>query len=155
MRGRSTRVTPEEDPEMNALVLVMGTLLCVLIGAWFLFSLVVVSQAIYYHGVVRRSLEEELGFCHGSVSFPSSGLLGYTKAVAVVSVVTGGTFEKAGFRSGDILPEVSFVGLFKLLHRRRGKLAKLTVVDCGTDLPLELRPRREICFVVPQRNKRE
>jgi hypothetical protein len=105
---------------------------------------------LYSVTLLGPSLERDLGFRQGSAWLQSPGWRGYEEAVAIVSVTDGGVFQKAGFRAGDILPEESFIGLFRLLHRHRGRTAELVVVNGGDGEPFKARPRRTIRFFVPR-----
>jgi hypothetical protein len=134
---------------MSVLVSAVIILLALLIVAWFTFSLCVVAASIYYVSLRGRALEKELGFRYGSACLPSSGLAGYTSSLALVSVVDGGIFDRAGFRQGDVLPDESVIGLFRTLHHRRNQVAELAVVDGGPGPPFHERPRRMIRFVLP------
>jgi hypothetical protein len=82
-------------------------------------------QASYYQEFLGRELEKDMGFRHGADCLPSGNPFGYTKAVSLISVAKGGVFAKAGFRAGDVLPEESLSGLFKRLHRCRGRITEL------------------------------
>jgi hypothetical protein len=136
---------------MQSLVFLFLALLAVLLAVVGFFAIFVVASAIYYHTLLRRSLERDLGFRHGSASIQSPGFQGYENSVAIISVTDGGVFQKAGFRAGDVLPEESFIGLFRLLHRHRGRIVELVVADGGDGEPFKARPRRTIRFFVPAR----
>jgi hypothetical protein len=111
----------------------------------------IVFESFYYEVLLGPGLERDLGFRHGKAILPGGSIYGYTASVAIESVAPGGVFHRAGFRAGDALPDVSHGGLFKLLHRHRGRVAELSVVDGGPGPPFHERTRRVIRFDVPPR----
>jgi hypothetical protein len=126
-------------------------------GWLFLLLVIVVSayvvvEACSYQGYLGPALERDLGFRRGSAYLRVGR--GLHDAVAITSVSDGGVFATAGFRSGDVLPNVSATGLYKLLHRHRGRMAVLSVVDGGEGPPFDERPRRVFRFNVPQGGQR-
>lgn len=136
----------EEDVvDMEALLLIAGCLFLMLVVA----SVYITAAAYYYQVYLGPALERDLGFRHGSTYLRVGRRL--HSAVAVEAVSDGGVFARAGFRAGEVLPGVSHTDLFKLLHRHRGRVAELTVVDGGEGLPFYERPRRVLRFSVPPR----
>jgi hypothetical protein len=113
------------------------------------FSLVTVTLAYYCEWVIRPRMERGLGFRRGSACRSAPNFAGYSKAMAVVSIVDGGEFQRAGFRAGDVLPDVSYIGFFMRLWRRRGHAVEFAVVDGGEGPPFEARSRRTIRLVIP------
>jgi hypothetical protein len=117
-----------------------------------LLSLYIVVEALYYQVLLGRDLERDLGFHDGAdYIFPNGHM---HSAVKVAALVPGGVFEHAGFRVGNVFPGLSHTGLFRLLHRHRGREAELTIVDGGPGPPFYERPTRVIRFAVPPREKR-
>lgn len=115
----------------------------------------VVGASWYYQVYLRRGLERDLGFETGSACMPHEDAPnGYVSAVAVESVAEGGVFQQAGAREGDILPDESETSLFRTLHRHRGRMAELAVVDGGPGPIFHHRNRRVIRFAVPPRRRR-
>lgn len=112
-------------------------------------SAYIVWTGVYYQGVLGPALERDLGFTEGA-AYLSLGRRLYS-AVAIVAVAPGGVFDRAGFRAGDVLPGLSHTGLFRLLHRSRGRVAELAAVDGGEGPPFGERPARAIRFEVPRR----
>ena len=120
------------------------------------FALVtyIAGVVLYYQGLLAPALERDLGFKTGSASMPDDqSAHGYISAVAINSVVGGGVFQRAGFRGGDVLPDVSYTWLFKSLHRHRGRVAELAVVDGGPGPRFHYRSRKVIRFAVPTRGR--
>jgi hypothetical protein len=117
------------------------------------FGAYIVAEALYYQIILGPGLERDLGFRHGVACLPNHGARGYVSAVAIDSVNEGGVFQQVGFRDGDVLPDVSHSTLFKLLHRRRGRMAELAVVDGGPGPDFYGRPRKVLRFAVPSRNR--
>ena len=117
------------------------------------FALVtyILGEALYYQVLLAPTLERDLGFRHGTAYLPDDGVLGYVSAVAIESVTDGSVFQRAGFRSGDVLPDFSHSSLFKSLHRHRGRTSELAVVDGGPGPVFHYRTRRVIRFAVPPR----
>ena len=125
-----------------------------------------IGEAVYYEGLLARALQRDLKFRVGSACLPVERpdgkpvhlwqfLLGdpaYIKSVAIESVAAGGLLEQAGFSKGDVLPDVTATDLFKLLHRHRGRVAELAVVDGGPGRPFCQRPRRFLRVAVPSRS---
>ncbi len=112
-------------------------------------TLYIIVTAYYYQVLRGPVLERELGFRHGSAYLPDHNVQGYISAVCVDHVVDDGVFAQAGFRSGDVLPDVSLTGFFKRLHHHRGSHVEFAVVDGGDGPPFRLRPRRVMGFAVP------
>ncbi len=105
----------------------METLLDIVIGVFafvgavaFALASYAFGEVLYYQLLHGPGLERDLGFREGSDSMPDDNFNGYISAVAIVSVVEGGVFDRAGVRKGDLLPDFSHASLFKLLHRHRG-----------------------------------
>jgi hypothetical protein len=121
----------------------------------FAFAAYIVGQGFYYQGVLGPGLERELGFTHGIARLPSDGIRGYISAVAIESVADGGVFQQAGFRGGDVFPDISNTDLFKSLHRHRGRMTELAVVDGGPGPIFHDRERRVIRLAVPPRSARD
>jgi hypothetical protein len=122
----------------------------------FLVAVVVheIVAAFYYQGWLGAALQRDLGFreCRAYLFF---GRWRHHSAVAIEAVDGGGVFALAGFRKGDVFPELSHTDLFKMLHRHRGRVAELTVVDGGKGPPFCERPRRVIRFTVPPKRSRK
>jgi hypothetical protein len=139
----------------------METVLMVVLGIFaafgaLAFALVayIVWEALYYQVLLAPALERDLGFRRGTACLPDDNMRGYVSAVAIDSVAEGGVFQRAGFRGGDVLPDVSYSSLFKSLHRHRGRTAELAAVDGGPGPVSHHRTRRVIRFVVPPRGQR-
>lgn len=130
---------------MEALLQGAGCLFLLLVAA----SAYIAAEAYYYQGRLGPALERDLGFREGA-AYLRIGRRLYS-AVAIKEVTAGGVFARAGFRAGDVLPDVSHTDLFKLLHRHRGRAAELAVVGSGAGPPFYERPRRVIRFAVPPR----
>jgi hypothetical protein len=120
--------------------------LAVLIPAWIVY---VASAAWYWQVTVGKPLERELGFQHGTPYVQEAGSSWPREVLTVESIENGGVFDRAGFRVGDVVRELSSTDLFRLLHRSRGQQVTIRVVDGGDGPPLEQRPERVITFVVP------
>jgi hypothetical protein len=133
---------------MEIMLQVGGWLFC-LLGA---VAIYIIAQAYYYQGRVGPTLERELGFQHGAAYLRNGGQT--QSAVAIVAVADNGVFAQAGFRAGDVLPGISFTELFKLLHRHRGRVTELAVVDGGEGPDFHERPRRVLRFVVPENRQK-
>lgn len=132
-----------------------GPLLFVYAAAAFgIWCAWIVAESLYYQGLLGPALQRALGFREGKVIRPNGGLTGYESAVAILGVDEGGTFARAGFRAGDVLPEESHTSLFRALHRHRGGVARFRVVDGGEGLPFRQRARREIEVAIPTRGHR-
>ena len=125
------------------LILVIG-LLALVIFALAVFTMV---QAWYYLGHRKTELERDLGFRDGSACHVVDGK--YESTVAIDAVEEGRPFALAGVCSGDVVPDLSHIGLFRLLHRRRGSIAELAVADGGEGPPFHQRPSRVIKINVP------
>lgn len=116
------------------------------LGILFAFVVYIVAAATWYQGYLRPSLERGLGFTEGSVCRGPPR----EKAVAIQSVVEGGPFALAGFRSNHALPDWSHTGLFRYLHRNRGRVIELEVVDGDFEgPPFHARPRTKLSVAVP------
>lgn len=113
----------------------------------------VAGEAFYYQIILGLELMRDLGFREGAQYLPAGGILGHESAVAIVEVVDGGVFDRAGIRAGDVLPDDSHSSLFRTLHRARGRTAELTVVDGGPGPSFHLRQRRLIRVDVPPRRR--
>jgi hypothetical protein len=137
--------------DVETVLKVVASLLALPVVALVALWVYVIAEALFYQGILGRVLERDLGFREGSASLPVAGPQGYISAVAIISVADGGVFAQAGFRAGDVLPEKSHTDLFKLLHRHRGRVAELAVVDGGPGPPFRERQRRVIRFAVPLR----
>lgn len=109
----------------------------------------VIVDALIYQGLLRPGLERDLGFQEGTALLPDRGLRSYISAVAVDSVSEDGRFARAGVRAGDVLPDESHTSLFKKLHRHRGRMVELAVVDGGAGPAFRARPRRVVHLLVP------
>ena len=102
----------------------------------------------WYQGCQAPSLERALGFAHGK-QYQRVGRRLHS-ALAVRSVVEGGILANAGFQSDDVLPEWSATEFFRHLHRNRGAVVELEVVDGDPEGPaFQTRPRRTLRFAVP------
>jgi len=113
-------------------------------GVWCVY---IVLAACYYQAYLARSLERGLGFRHGKQYLPSGRL--HECAVALKWVAKDGVFAQAGFREGDVLPDVGSNELFRKLHRHRGQMAELEVADGGAGPSFRERARRPLRFAVP------
>jgi hypothetical protein len=140
---------------METVLQIVETLVQI-VGALFLLLVLLVAyvavEAFYYQVCLGPALERDLGFHEGSAYLFFVGRLPHS-AVAIQKVVEGGVFARAGFRVGDVLPAMSHTALFKRLHRHRGRVAELTVVDGGEGPPFCERPKRLLKFVVPSRRE--
>ena len=130
---------------VNLIVVFVG----LLFTAGFAFAVVLLAASYYYCFLKGEPLNTDLGFRHGTAWLNYPSLRGYVDAVCIMSIDEGGVFERAGFRVGDVLPDVSVIGLYRLLHSRRGQVAELSVVDGGPGPPFLQRPRRVIRVLVP------
>jgi hypothetical protein len=102
----------------------------------------------YYQGYQGPSLERSLGFEHGKLYRRGGRVL--ESALAIQSVVEGGVLARAGFQANDVLPQWSCTDFFRYLHRNRGHVVELEVVDGGSEgPPFRDRPRRTLRFAVP------
>ncbi len=119
------------------------------VAAVALLAACIVAAGMYYQGVLGPALERDLGFTDGAAYLAVGRRL--HSALALAAVAPGGVFDRAGFRAGDVLPGVSHTDLFRLLHRSRGRVAELAVVDGGAGPPFGERPPRVIRFEVPRR----
>jgi hypothetical protein len=128
-------------------------ILVVFVGLLFALAMYAIAWETYYQLVVGPVLERKLGFREGKAILPGGTIFGYTASVAIVSVVPGGVFERAGFRGGEALPDLSHGGLFWRLQRHRGRVVELSVVDGGHGPPFHERPRRVVRFEVPPRSR--
>ena len=93
----------------------------------------IMVEAYYYQMRLGPGLERDHGFKEGAAYLFFQGRFGegHHSAVAIQEVTDGGVFAQAGFRAGDVLPDVTHTGLFKHLHRHRGQQAELAVVEGG------------------------
>jgi len=102
---------------------------------------------------VGHALESALGFRHSHFHVPGDKTSPYSK-VLIKSVELGGEFEKAGFRSGDILPEMAGVNLSRFLAAHRGESVEFAAINitevADGDRPFEELPRRVLTIAVPQ-----
>src|SRR5688572_2632459 len=124
----------------------IGAVAFVLFGMGVVY---VVGAAFYWQMLIGTPLERELGFQHGSPYVQEDGSSWDTEVLTIGSVVPGGVFDRAGFRSGDVVRELSINELFQVLHRGRGQQVTIRVVDGGDGPPLDQRPERVITFEVP------
>jgi hypothetical protein len=137
----------------------MGTALEIVVGTLAGFGAIslalvayIVAEALYYQVFLAPTLERDLGFRHGTACVPDPlGTRVYISAPAIRSVVYGGVFDRAGIRAGDVLPDLSNTGLFKRLHRHRGRTTELAVVDGGPGPAFSWRPRRLVQVTIPPR----
>ena len=107
-----------------------------------------VASAYWYQCLQGRRLERELGFTHGKLYRRGTT----QSALAVRSVVQEGIFAKAGFQRDDVLPDWSITGFFRYLHRNRGQVVTLEVVDGDVDgPPFRSRPRKTRQVAIPER----
>jgi hypothetical protein len=136
---------------MEAVWEVLSIGLVTVAAAVAILSAYIVAVGTYYQVFLGPTLERQLGFTDGS-AYLSVGRR--HSAVALAAVAPGGVFDQAGFRSGDVLPGSSHTDLFRLLHRSRGRVAALAVVDGGQGPPFGERPVRVIRFQVPARGWR-
>jgi S1-C subfamily serine protease len=103
----------------------------------------------YWQMTVGEPLKRELGFRYGTPYIQEAGSSWPREVLTVESVAPGGAFERAGFKSGDIISELSINELFQTLHRSRGQPVTIRVVDGGDGPPLDQRLGRSITLVVP------
>jgi hypothetical protein len=118
----------------------------VLFVAWVVY---IAFNAWYWQGTIGASLEQELGFQHGSPYIWEDGSSQPREVLTVESVVPNGIFDQAGFQRGNVIQGVSTNELFRLLHRGRGQQVTFRVVDGGNGPPLSKRPERLITVSVP------
>ena len=118
---------------------------------FFALSAFIVAEAYYYQAFLGPGLERDLGFRDGAAYLRVGRRL--HSAVALGSVTEGGVLARAGFRTGDVLPDLSLNDLFKLLHRHRGREVELAVVDGGEGPAFSQRPKRVLRFAVPLRGE--
>jgi hypothetical protein len=114
------------------------------------FAVYVVAEAHYYQGRLAQELRRDLGFEHGT-AYRRDGRR-TADVLIIASLVPGGIFDRAGFRVGDIIRGPSIGGLYKMLHRGRGRRVQITVIDGGEGPRLEQRPKRVITVQVPIRS---
>ncbi len=107
----------------------------------------VFATGTYYQSYQGRSLERGLGFKHGKL-YERVGWLWHS-ALAIRSVTDGGILSQAGFQTDDVVSGWSFTGFFRHLHRNRGRIVELEVIDGGEGPPFQTRPRRTLRFAVP------
>ena len=124
----------------------VGITLAVLFAVWVVY---VICAAWYWQMSVGLPLERELGFQHGTPYIQEAGSSWDEEVLTVESVVPGGVFDRAGFKSDDVIRGLSINGLFQVLHRGRGQEVTIRVVVGGDGPPLDQRPERAITFVVP------
>jgi hypothetical protein len=136
----------------EALGMLLGAILLCFFTVWIAYE---IAQALYYQGRLARELEADLGFTLDSVYLDVPDSLLPHDALCIWKLTENGVFAQAGFQVGDVLPELSETGLFKRLHRGRGKEVRIEVVDGGEGPPFVHRPRRELKFVVPQKPTQE
>jgi len=128
-----------------ALLFVWPLISLAIILAWLTH---VVCAAAYYQVYQGRSLERALGFKHGKLYLRASR--GMHSALATRTVVEGGRFLDAGFQQNNVLPDWSITDFFRHLHRNRGHVVDLDVVDGDVDgPPFGNRPRRTLRVPVP------
>jgi hypothetical protein len=123
-------------------------ILALLFGTWVVYIIV---EAFYYQEHLGKLLERDLGFRHGSPYVRCSGSA--CEVLTLEAITPGRIFDQAGFREGDIVKGLSITGFFKLLHKNRGKVVTVCVIDGGDGPPLEERPERLITFSVPAGEK--
>jgi S1-C subfamily serine protease len=109
----------------------------------------IICAACYWQMSVGVPLEREMGFRHGTPYVQEAGSSWPQEVLTVESVIPGGAFDRAGFKSGDVVRGLSINGLFQALHRGRGQQITIRVVDGGDGPPLDQRLERAIMFVVP------
>ncbi len=131
---------------VNIIVVFVG----LLFAAGLALLVVLLVSSYYYCFLKGKPLNTDLGFRDGTACLNHPSFRGYVDAVCILSIEEGGVFEQAGFRVGDVLPDVSVIGLYRLLHSRRGQVAELSVVDGGPGPPFLKRPRRVIRVFVPR-----
>jgi hypothetical protein len=139
---------------MTAIVWV-GAILRFTFGSWSLFR----TFRSIRSSERGRILERALGFRHASFHVPRDESQPYVKVV-VKSVAPGAEFQRAGFRSGDVLPDVAgsipglpSAALYQFLDRNRGvavTLAAINISDLNDDRrDFEEMPRRNLTFTIP------
>lgn len=110
----------------------------------------VLGEAWYWQVSIGEPLERVLGFQCGSPYIRDSASSGLQEVLTVESVVPGGVFDRAGFKSGDVVRGLSTNELFQVLHRGRGREVTVRVVQGGDGPALDQRPQRSITFEVPR-----
>jgi hypothetical protein len=116
------------------------------LGVFLAWTVYVFSVGTYYQGYQGPSLERALGFELGCEFLRD----GWQSALAINAVVAEGVLADAGSRGDEVLPDWSRTEFFRYLHRNRGHVVELEVVegDCG-GTPFETRARRTLRFGVP------
>jgi hypothetical protein len=125
----------------------LAALVLLVFAAFFVLSVYLVVEAAYYQGRLGPGLERDLGFKHGSPYV----LCGRTlcRLLAIEALTPGGPFAQAGFGVGDLIMGPSISAFFRLLHRGRGSVVRLTVAEGGDGPPLDQRSKRMITVQVP------
>jgi hypothetical protein len=136
---------------MEAILDIAGWVCVFAALAFGLWAPVIVAQAYYYQGRLADQLERDLGFRHGC-AYPRCREWRFG-VLDIMSLTPGGAFVRAGFREGDLLPDLTGTDFFKLLHRHRGREVELVVVAGGDGPPLKERPSRRIRVRVPPASK--
>lgn len=108
----------------------------------------IMARGLYYQDRIGRELSRNLGFTHGSPYVRCGDR--DREVFAIESVEPGGAFDRAGFRDGDIVVGTDITGLYRELHRNRGREVTVSVVEGGDGPPLAERPVRKLCLAVPE-----
>lgn len=88
------------DPMETLLGIVVGSF-AVLGALTFAFASCLFWEVLYYQLHHGPALMRDLGFREDSDSMPDDNARGYISAVAIVSVVEGGVFDRAGIRKSS------------------------------------------------------
>ncbi|MCZ6689663.1 MAG: hypothetical protein O7H41_08680 [Planctomycetota bacterium] len=121
------------------------TLAVILLCAWGIHSM------FYWQGKIGGPLEEDLGFRMRGRYIQVDGKR--VEALTITSVRSGGVFEQAGFRPGDIIvDDLDFCQFYKKLERARGTRCRLNVVSWQDSGDPGARAARLIEFSVPERS---
>lgn len=109
-------------------------------GGWSLF------ESYRYQKQFGPALETELGF-HLESPLVQAG--DKNERVNVIVPIPGGYMEKIGFLPGEIITSHSATEFYKMLHKERGRVMTVTVVNGGDGAPIEAREMRTKKFAIP------
>ncbi len=118
------------------------------IGVLLLAVAVICARHLFYQDFIGAGLNSELGFTHGSPYVRCGDR--EQEVFTIESVAPGGAFDRAGFCDGDIVVGTDITGLYRELHRNRGREVTVSVVEGGDGPPLAERPVRKLCLAVPE-----
>lgn len=124
------------------------------VGLAVLLGLSLTGPAIYWQMILRRALNEDLGFQHGSPYVKLGPSRIGTEVLVLEEVAPEGVVDRAGGKQGDIVLGFSTAELYRFLERSRGTKVSLRVVLGGDGPPLNMRPIRELSLQVPDSNHR-